>query len=166
MKWIPRFSVQRPVSTVMLFVATIVLGLISWNRIPLELLPDTFENGQLWLNIPYADSQPRETEDKVTLPVEDALSDLTGIKMIRSSSSSGRAASPWLASGLAEAATSTPTNLVSLARRHTCSAETTSKDCFHVWIEAANNERRYSECPFSRCVRPLCRGLSTAVIRS
>ncbi|MEC7986719.1 MAG: efflux RND transporter permease subunit, partial [Myxococcota bacterium] len=91
MKWIPRFSVQRPVSTIMLFIATVVLGMISWTRIPLELLPDTFESGQLWLVVPYGDSQPKETEEKITLPVEDALSDLAGIKMIRSTSSYGRA---------------------------------------------------------------------------
>ena len=91
MKWLPRLSIYRPISTIMLFVAVMVLGLISWTRIPLELLPNSFSGGNLWMNIPYSDAQPRETEEKITLPVEDALSDLAGLKMVRSSSSSGRA---------------------------------------------------------------------------
>ena len=73
MNWLPRFSVERPISTLMLFLAIIVLGFISWGQIALEFLPGSFSGSSLYVYIPYADAQPRETEEKVTLPTEDAL---------------------------------------------------------------------------------------------
>ena len=69
MRWLPRLSVHRPVTAVMVFVALCVLGLIAWVQIPLELLPSGFSNNELWMRVPYSDAQPQETE-KVTLPVE------------------------------------------------------------------------------------------------
>ena len=36
-RWLPGFSVRRPVTVLMLFLALMVLGLIAWSRIPLEL---------------------------------------------------------------------------------------------------------------------------------
>ena len=90
MKWLPRISVQRPVTVIMLFLALCTLGIISWSRIPLELFPSGFSEQNLWVVIPYADGQPRETEEKVTLPIEDSLSDLEGLKKLNSRSHTGR----------------------------------------------------------------------------
>ena len=91
MNWLSRFSVQRPISTFMLFLAIVVLGVISWVQIPLELLPSSFSQKSLFVYIPYQDAQPRETEEKVTLLVEDALSDLESLSDMRSTSRSGAA---------------------------------------------------------------------------
>lgn len=89
MNWLPRFSVERPISTLMLFLAIIVLGFISWGQIALEFLPGSFSGSSLYVYIPYADAQPRETEEKVTLPTEDALSDIQGLSEMSSRSRTG-----------------------------------------------------------------------------
>ena len=68
MNWLPKFSVTRPISTLMLFLAIIVLGMVSWKQITLEFLPGSFAGSSLYLWIPYSDAQPRETEEKITLP--------------------------------------------------------------------------------------------------
>ncbi|MAA79143.1 MAG: hypothetical protein CL916_07765, partial [Deltaproteobacteria bacterium] len=89
MNWLSRFSVERPISTLMLFLAILVLGLVSWRQIPLEFLPGSFTGSSLYLFIPYSDAQPRETEEKVTIPTEDALSDIQGLSEMRSRSRTG-----------------------------------------------------------------------------
>ena len=63
----------------MLFLAIIVLGFISWGQIALEFLPGFFPEARSMYIFLYADAQPRETEEKVTLPTEDALSDIQGL---------------------------------------------------------------------------------------
>ena len=37
---LPRFSTRRPVAIAMLFLAIALLGVISWTRLPIDLLPD------------------------------------------------------------------------------------------------------------------------------
>ena len=89
MNWLPQFSVERPISTLMLFLAIVVLGLVSWSQIALEFLPGSFSGNSLYVYVPYADAQPRETEEKLTLPIEDALSDIQGLSLMKSRSRSG-----------------------------------------------------------------------------
>jgi hydrophobic/amphiphilic exporter-1 (mainly G- bacteria), HAE1 family len=91
MRMLPRLSVNRPITVVMLFIASCVMGLIAWSRMPLELFPSGFTGTSLYLSVPYMDAQPRETEEKITLPVEDRLGDIEGLKQIRSNSRAGNA---------------------------------------------------------------------------
>ena len=78
--WLPRFSVRRPVTVLMLFLALMVLGLIAWSRIPLEMLPSSFTLNRLWVWVPYADSSPRETEAQLVRPLEEHVSTAPGLK--------------------------------------------------------------------------------------
>lgn len=89
MNWLPRFSINKPVTVTMIFLACCVLGAISWARIPLELFPSGFSGSSLTVWIPYPDSQPRESEEKVLRPIEDRLSDLEGLKEISASARAG-----------------------------------------------------------------------------
>ena len=89
MNWLPRFSVERPISTLMLSFGNHCSGFISWGQIALEFLPGSFSGSSLYVYIPYADAQPRETEEKVTLPTEDALSDIQGLSEMNSRSRTG-----------------------------------------------------------------------------
>ena len=91
MNLFPQFSVRRPITVAMIFLAICVLGMVAWSRIPLELLPSSIAGGSLWLSVPYPDSQPRETEEKVTKPVEEQLSQMAGLKNMRSYSRSNGA---------------------------------------------------------------------------
>ena len=79
-RWLPKFSVRRPVTVQMLFLALMVLGLIAWSRIPLEMLPSSFSLNRLWVWVPYADSSPRETEAQLVRPLEEHVSTAPGLK--------------------------------------------------------------------------------------
>jgi HAE1 family hydrophobic/amphiphilic exporter-1 len=78
-------ALRRPVTTVMVFLALTLIGLIATRLLPLEQFPDiTFPGMQV--TIPYAGSTPEEIEELITRPMEEALSTLSGIKELRSTS--------------------------------------------------------------------------------
>jgi hydrophobic/amphiphilic exporter-1 (mainly G- bacteria), HAE1 family len=91
-RWLPNFSVHRPVTVAMSFMALLVLGAIAWQRIPLEAFPSGFVLNKLWVFVPYGDSSPRETEKAILRPMEDHLSTAPGIKGMngRAGTGSGR----------------------------------------------------------------------------
>jgi hydrophobic/amphiphilic exporter-1 (mainly G- bacteria), HAE1 family len=78
-------SLKRPVTTVMVFVSLVVVGLLAAIRLPLEFLPE-FDAPFLFVSIPYAGSTPEEVERTITRPAEEALATLPGVKQINSNS--------------------------------------------------------------------------------
>lgn len=80
------FALRRPVTTVMTFVAVVLVGILSLRLLPLELFPDIRFPGLL-VTIPYEGSTPEEVERLITRPAEEALSTLSGIRELRSTSS-------------------------------------------------------------------------------
>lgn len=91
MRALPAFSVHRPVTVAMLFLALCVLGAIAWARIPLEMMPGRFELNQMWVWVPYPDSSPQENQQSLARPIEEQLATIEGLKSLSSSSSSGSA---------------------------------------------------------------------------
>jgi len=85
-----RLALSRPVTTVMITLAVLVVGLIAGRLLRLEAMPDITFPG-MRIVIPYAGSTPQEMEELVVRPVEEALSTLSGIKEIRASAGSDRA---------------------------------------------------------------------------
>jgi hydrophobic/amphiphilic exporter-1 (mainly G- bacteria), HAE1 family len=85
-----RSAINRPVTTVMVFVALALIGLISARLLPLEKYPDIQFPG-IFINIPYEGSTPEEVELLITRPVEEALATLSGIERMQSTSSQDRA---------------------------------------------------------------------------
>jgi len=81
-----RFALRRPVTTLMTFVAVVLVGVLSMKLLPLELFPDIRFPGIL-VNIPYDGSTPEEVEQLITRPAEEAIATLSGIKEMRSTSS-------------------------------------------------------------------------------
>jgi HAE1 family hydrophobic/amphiphilic exporter-1 len=81
-----KFALRRPVTTLMTFVAVVLIGLLSLKLLPLELFPDIRFPGIL-VNIPYEGSTPEEVEQLITRPAEEAIATLSGIKEMRSTSS-------------------------------------------------------------------------------
>jgi HAE1 family hydrophobic/amphiphilic exporter-1 len=77
---LPRFAIRRPVTVSMILLAILVLGAISWFRIPVQLMPSGFDYPFIWVWMPYRDGTPRETERQIVQPVEDALETLPGIR--------------------------------------------------------------------------------------
>ncbi len=90
-RWLPAFSVHRPVTVAMVFLALLVLGGIAWNRIPLEAFPSGFVLNKLWVYTPYGDASPRETERDVLRPMEERLSTAPGVKEMNGHAGTGSA---------------------------------------------------------------------------
>ncbi len=88
MDWLPRFSVTRPVTVIMGFLALCLLGAIAWDRIPLEMMPGRFTLNRLWVQVPYDGASPREVETSLLRPIEEHLSTAPGIKSMRGRASS------------------------------------------------------------------------------
>ena len=64
-----RFALQRPVTTLMTFIAVALIGVISMTLLPLELFPDIRFPG-IEVTIPYAGSTPEEVEQLITRPAD------------------------------------------------------------------------------------------------
>jgi HAE1 family hydrophobic/amphiphilic exporter-1 len=79
------FSLRRPVTVTMIFAALAGIGLISSRLLPLEQFPDIEWPG-FFINIPYEGSTPEEVERLITRPAEAALSTLSGVKRMNSTS--------------------------------------------------------------------------------
>ena len=82
-------ALQRPVTTVVVFVALAMVGLIASRLLPLEKFPD-IEFPGIFIQIPYEGSTPEEIERLITRPVEEALATLSGVEQMFSSSSEGQ----------------------------------------------------------------------------
>ena len=83
-------ALRRPVTTVVVFVALALVGLIASRLLPLEKFPDIEWPG-IYVEIPYEGSTPEEVERLITRPVEEALATLSGLKRMRSWSNENRA---------------------------------------------------------------------------
>ena len=77
---LPRLSVDRPVTVVMILTALLVVGYIAYTLIPLNLVPRGRDDKRLWVWIPYPNASPEETERSIVLPLEAALATLGQVK--------------------------------------------------------------------------------------
>jgi HAE1 family hydrophobic/amphiphilic exporter-1 len=80
------FALRRPITTLMVFAAVTVIGIVSSRLLPLEQYPDV-SFPFMGAGVPYPGSTPEETEELITRPIEDALATLPNIEEIRSTSS-------------------------------------------------------------------------------
>lgn len=85
---LPKFSVERSVTTSMLFIGIILIGGISLIRLPQELFPP-ITYPQLTVATSYANAAPEEIETLITKTIEEAISTVKNIKEIRSTSKEG-----------------------------------------------------------------------------
>jgi HAE1 family hydrophobic/amphiphilic exporter-1 len=83
-------ALHRPVTTVVVFVALALVGLIASRLLPLEKFPD-IEFPGIFIQIPYDGSTPEEIERLITRPVEEALATLSGVEQMVSTSTENQA---------------------------------------------------------------------------
>ncbi|MEO1244729.1 MAG: efflux RND transporter permease subunit [Pseudomonadota bacterium] len=83
-------ALQRPVTTVVVFVALSLVGLLASRLLPLEKFPD-IEFPGIFIQIPYEGSTPEEIERLITRPVEEALATLSGVEQMFSTSRENQA---------------------------------------------------------------------------
>jgi len=85
---IARFSIDRPVTTAMFFIAVVLLGLVSLRRLSLDLLPN-ISYPKLSVVTQYPGVAPEEMETMVTAPLEAAVSRIPGLQGVVSISKEG-----------------------------------------------------------------------------
>ncbi|KPJ57389.1 MAG: acriflavin resistance protein [Planctomycetes bacterium DG_58] len=82
------FAVHRPVFTSMLVSIIIILGLVSFVRLPIDLMPDiTYPT--LSISADYENASPEEIEELVTRPIEQVMSAVPGVEKVLSYSTEG-----------------------------------------------------------------------------
>lgn len=83
-----RFTVRRPVFTIMAMLIAVTIGLVSLSRLPIDLMPEvTYPT--LTIITTYENAAPEEMEELVTRPVEQAVAAVAGVEQINSNSSEG-----------------------------------------------------------------------------
>jgi hydrophobic/amphiphilic exporter-1 (mainly G- bacteria), HAE1 family len=85
---VPRASTQRPVAVWMLFLAIVLLGIISYARLPIDLLPDV-SYPRLVIYTVYEEVAPAEVERRITEPIEAAAAAIPGVERVTSTSRYG-----------------------------------------------------------------------------
>jgi HAE1 family hydrophobic/amphiphilic exporter-1 len=83
-------ALRRPVTTVVVFVALSLVGLLASKLLPLEKFPD-IEFPGIFIQVPYDGSTPEEVERLITRPIEEALATLSGVEAMYSTSSDNQA---------------------------------------------------------------------------
>jgi len=82
------FSVRRPVTVSMLTVAVVMFGMVAFQRLPINLLPD-LSYPSLTVETRFSGAAPAEVESLVTRRVEEAVGILPGVRRIASRSRPG-----------------------------------------------------------------------------
>jgi HAE1 family hydrophobic/amphiphilic exporter-1 len=83
-----RLAIARPVVILMMVAAFLVLGIISYFKLPDELNPKV-DFPRVTVQTTYAGTNPQEMETLITKPIEDAISGVSGVQEIDSYSEQG-----------------------------------------------------------------------------
>lgn len=78
-------AVKKPVTTILIFVITMVMGLYSLTQLPVDLYPE-IELPFLSVYTTYPGASASDIETNITRPIEDVLSSVNGLKEITSTS--------------------------------------------------------------------------------
>jgi HAE1 family hydrophobic/amphiphilic exporter-1 len=86
---IARGPVHRPVLTAIIFIVVITLGIVSFNRLAIDLMPEiTYPTISVVTS--YGNVGPEEMEESVTRPIEETLAAVQGVEEITSVSTEGQ----------------------------------------------------------------------------
>jgi HAE1 family hydrophobic/amphiphilic exporter-1 len=78
-------AVKKPVMTSLIFVAVVILGLFSLNKLPIDLLPN-IETNTIMVMTTYQGASAADVETNVTRPLENSLNTVANLKNITSRS--------------------------------------------------------------------------------
>ncbi|HNS46892.1 MAG TPA: efflux RND transporter permease subunit, partial [Bacteroidales bacterium] len=76
-------AVNKPITTIMIFIAVVVLGLFSLRNIPIDLYPE-MEPPFISVMTTYAGANAADIETNVTKPIEDAMNSVDNLKEVTS----------------------------------------------------------------------------------
>lgn len=81
-------ALKRQITTFMVFIAIVMIGVFSLSRLSIDLLPD-IEFPTLTISTSYSGASPKEVELLITEPMERAVSTVQNIEEVTSTSSEG-----------------------------------------------------------------------------
>ncbi|MDO8543214.1 MAG: efflux RND transporter permease subunit [Opitutaceae bacterium] len=87
---IPRFSVTKPVTVLMILLTILVVGYIAYQRIAIAMYPEGMEGNMLYIFADYRNASPRDVEEKITRKIEDIIGTVPNVQRVTSYSGSGR----------------------------------------------------------------------------
>jgi HAE1 family hydrophobic/amphiphilic exporter-1 len=85
---IVEFSLKRRVTILMAFVVIIILGLVSYSKLGLDMLPD-MELPYISVVTTYSGVSSEDIEENLTRPLEQWISTVTNVKQVKSISQEG-----------------------------------------------------------------------------
>lgn len=85
---LPRFSVKKPVTITMMVLIVILLGVVSFSKLNIDLLP-SMELPYAMVQTTYSGAGPEEIENLITKPLEQTLATVDNIEGIFSFSNEG-----------------------------------------------------------------------------
>jgi len=85
---LPELATRRPVTTLMIIISLILLGSVGLMKLPLGFMPEV-EKPILFVQIPFPNSTPEQTERLIVRPLEEALASVKGIRSMRSNCDTG-----------------------------------------------------------------------------
>ncbi|MDX1502865.1 MAG: efflux RND transporter permease subunit [Thermoanaerobaculia bacterium] len=88
---LPRFSLDRRITVLVLLVTLLVLGAVATLSIPVELFPSGYTAPHMNVSVPWRDAPSQEVLDKIVLPLEEELSTVAGIDRLDSYARTGYA---------------------------------------------------------------------------
>ena len=84
------FSIKRPISTVVIIIALMCLGLLALNKLRVNQIPDV-DQPVMVVTIPYPGASPESVEREIINRVEKSLQSIPQVYQIRSTSSESNA---------------------------------------------------------------------------
>jgi multidrug efflux pump subunit AcrB len=79
--WITRTSINQPVFATMVMLALVVLGAFSYQRLPVEQMPE-INMPRVFISVPYPGASPEAIESDVIKPIENVVNSVDGVKNI------------------------------------------------------------------------------------
>ncbi len=76
-----RTAIQRPIAISMLFLALVLIGILSYKRLPVDLLP-SITYPRLTVVTTYPDIPAEDLERLVTQPIEEVVTALSGVRRV------------------------------------------------------------------------------------
>lgn len=86
---LPRFSLDRRITVLVLVASAVVVGVVATLGIPLELFPRGFNLPHLGVQVPWRDAPPEEVLEKIVIPLEEELATVRGLESINSVATTG-----------------------------------------------------------------------------
>jgi len=86
--WIIKFSIENPVKVTVAVLFMVIFGALSLSSIPIQMTP-TVDKPEIQIRTEYIGAAPQEVEEQITIPIEEKVQAVEGLKELTSTSREG-----------------------------------------------------------------------------